>query len=60
MCEKPYRIYGHHGWQNHGMICCRQFLTKDEKIRHLEEYKKWLEQEAKGVSETIDEIKEAS
>ena len=60
MCEETHRMYGHHGMQHHWMNCCRQFLTKDEKIKHLEEYKKWLEQEAKGVQETIDEIKKAS
>jgi hypothetical protein len=43
-----------------GICCGRQFLTKEEKIEHLEEYKKWLEQETKGVEETIQELKKAS
>jgi hypothetical protein len=43
-----------------GMHCGRQFLTKEEKIEHLEEYKKWLENEKKGVEETINELKKAS
>jgi hypothetical protein len=55
MCHGQHRIYRHHGMQ-----CCRQFLTKDEKIEHLEEYKKWLEKEKKGVEETIEELKKAS
>jgi len=38
----------------------RHFPTKEEKIQHLEEYKKWLEKEAKGVEETIEDIKKAS
>jgi hypothetical protein len=38
----------------------RHFLTSDEKIEQLEEYKKWLENETKGVEEAIKKIKEAS
>ena len=40
--------------------CCehgRRFLTREEKIKHLEEYKKHLEQEVAGVAERIDELK---
>jgi hypothetical protein len=43
-----------------GMHCGRHFLTKQEKIEHLEEYKKWLEQETKGVEEAIQELIKAS
>lgn len=42
--------------------CCgeaRGFLTREEKIEALEEYKKSLENEAKGVSERINELKKA-
>ena len=35
----------------------RHFLTKEEKIEKLEEYKEWLENERNGVQETIDELK---
>jgi hypothetical protein len=42
------------------MMCFRQFPTKEEQIEHLEEYKKWLEQETKGVEEAIEKIKKAS
>jgi hypothetical protein len=55
MCHGP-----HGGHMMFRMYCGRQFLTKEEKIEHLEEYKKWLEQEAKGVEETIKELKKAS
>ena len=55
MCHGEHRMY-----RNHGMFCFRQFLTKEEKIEHLEEYKKWLEKEKKGVEETIEELKKAS
>ncbi len=55
MCYGPNRMHG-----NHGMDCCRHFLTKEEKIKHLEDYKKWLENEAKGVEEAINELKKAS
>jgi hypothetical protein len=46
---------------NCGVHCGgRHFLTKEEKIEHLEEYKKWLDSESQGVEETIAEIKKAS
>ncbi len=35
----------------------RGFLTKEEKIEMLEEYKKDLESEAKGVMERIAELR---
>jgi hypothetical protein len=47
-------------YRNHGMQCCRGFLTKEEKIEHLEEYKKWLEKEKQGVEEAIEDLKKAS
>jgi len=34
----------------------RSFLTKDEKIEILKEYKKNLESEAKGVAERIKDL----
>lgn len=39
--------------------CCqaRSFLTKEEKIEMLEEYRKELELEAKGVKEYIEQLK---
>jgi len=55
MCHGPNRMY-----RNHGMQCWRQFPTKEERIEHLEEYKKWLEKEKKGVEEAIEELKKAS
>ncbi len=36
----------------------RMFLTKEEKINHLNKYKEWLENEAKGVDEAIAKLKE--
>lgn len=41
------------------MNCCntRSFLTKEERIEVLEEYKESLEKEAKGVSEKIADLK---
>jgi len=42
-----------------GYGCCggeRQFLTKDEKLEMLKEYKENLEQEAKGVGESIKDL----
>lgn len=34
----------------------RNFLTKEEKIKLLKEYKENLEQEAKGVAERIKDL----
>jgi len=54
MCYGPQGMH-----RNHGMHCWRSFLTKEEKIEHLEEYKKWLEKETKGVEEAIENLKKA-
>lgn len=35
----------------------RRFLTKEEKIEWLEEYKSGLEKELAGVTERIEELK---
>ena len=35
----------------------RSFLTKEEKLELLQEYKASLEKEAKGVAERIQELK---
>ena len=40
--------------------CGRRFLTTEEKIERLEEYKKWLDNEGKGVEEAISKLKKAS
>ena len=44
----------------HGRHHGRQFLTTEEKIERLEEYKNWLDNESKGVEETIEKLKKAS
>jgi len=38
----------------------RSFLTKEEKIEMLKDYKDYLEKEAKGVEERIEELRKAS
>lgn len=43
-----------HKFGCHGGRC---FPTREEKIEMLEEYKKILEKEAKGVEETIEILK---
>jgi hypothetical protein len=52
----------HHGHGEENTCCCthhpRMFLTKEEKIQHLNEYKKWLDNESKGVDEAIAKLKE--
>ena len=52
----------HHGEEN--MCCCtdhghhgRLFLTKEERIKKLTEYKEWLDNESKGVEEAIAKLK---
>ena len=50
-------MHGH--GKAHGM-CCRSFLTKDEKVEWLKEYHDYLTKEAKGVSERIKELEKAS
>lgn len=46
-------------------MCCgsemegRRFLTTEEKVEKLQDYKKWLESEAKGVDESIKKLKKA-
>jgi hypothetical protein len=42
-----------------GMVHPRMFLTKEEKIIHLNKYKEWLQNEAKGVDEAIAKLKQA-
>lgn len=49
MCGIHY--HGHHG---------RQFLTTEEKIERLKEYKSWLDNESKGVEEAIERLEKAS
>ena len=41
--------------------CCggRGFLTREEKLEALEEYKNSFEQEVKGVSEKVNELRKA-
>ena len=48
----------HHGEED---MCCsthhgRHFPTKEEKLKKLTEYKNWLDNESKGVSEAIEEL----
>lgn len=51
----------HHGKES--ACCCiphsRMFLTKKEKIEHLNKYKEWLENEAKAVDEAITQLRKA-
>lgn len=57
MCHEQYRMHGMHHMH---CDCGRHFLTKEEKIERLEEYKKWLDNESKGVQEVIDKLKKTS
>jgi len=54
------------GGKNMRYECCseyeqgRNFLTKEEKIEKLKEYKDWLDSESKGVDEAITDLKKAA
>jgi hypothetical protein len=43
--------------------CCRDsgraFLTREEKVERLTDYKDWLSHELKGVEEAISDLKKA-
>ena len=49
-----------------GYGCCgsemegRRFLTRDEKVEMLKEYKDSLEKEVRGIAERIKELEKAS
>ena len=50
---------------NCNTVCCgeyskRNFLSKEEKIEKLKEYKDWLDAESKGVEEVIKDLKKAA
>jgi hypothetical protein len=54
-----------HGGDNMGYGCCgvgvegmRRFLTKEEKISLLKEYKGDLEKEVQGIKEKIKDLEE--
>jgi hypothetical protein len=56
----PTFILRHVGLQGGVEVMCdggRRFLTKEERIEWLEEYKGNLENELKGVTERIEELK---
>lgn len=40
--------------------CGRHFLTTEEKIKKLKEYKSWLDNESKVVDETITKLEKAN
>jgi len=55
--------WGHHRKfhkRHHAKYEGRHFLTTEEKITRLEEYKEWLDNESKGVAEAIEKLKKAS
>jgi hypothetical protein len=62
---KPTLIGGENKmYDNEEMGCCgmhhpRMFLTKEERITHLNKYKEWLQNEAKGVDEAIAKLQQA-
>ena len=57
MCKERYMMFGMHNLHCH---YGRNYLTKEEKMEHLKEYKNWLEKEKKGVEEKIEELNKVS
>lgn len=57
MVNKMHGTHGQHGCYGYGF---RNFLTKEERIEILKEYKESLESEAKGVSEKIKELEKGN
>jgi len=61
MCERnPW----HHDFHQGPMGCCcgdfhRHFISKKERLSHLEEYRQGLLDEIKAVEEIIEELKKA-
>jgi hypothetical protein len=43
-----------HGHGDH--MCGRHFFTKEERVEVMQRYKEWLEKEAKGVEEAIEQL----
>ena len=61
---RPISVGGENTYEHDETTCCgmthqRMFLTKEERITHLNKYKEWLQNEAKGVDEAIAKLKEA-
>ena len=53
--------HGHGMGRHYNIMCCwRNFITNEEKIEHLKQYKKSLENEIKGVEEIIEKLKKAN
>jgi hypothetical protein len=50
---------GFHG-KHHAKYQGRRFLTTEEKIARLKEYKEWLDNESRGVAEAIEKLEKAS
>jgi hypothetical protein len=48
-----------HGCNCEGGHDGRRFLTKDERMEMLNEYKDWLDNESKGVAEAIADLKKS-
>ncbi len=57
--EVKTNMYNHEEMNCCGEMHPRMFLTKEERITHLNKYKEWLQNEAKGVDEAIAKLKEA-
>ncbi len=61
-CDCPRHTPAHRGVQHHEGGCCssghrRQFPTRDEIIRDMENYLQQIKAEAQGVEERIAELR---
>ena len=60
MHHGEHMCHGKHHGMHHGRYHGRRFLTTEEKIERLQEYKEWLDNESKGVEEAILKLKKTN
>jgi len=60
MHHEEFMCHGRHHGMHKGKYQGRRFLTTEEKIERLQEYKEWLDNESKGVEEAILKLQKTS
>ena len=60
MHHGEFMCHGRHHGIYKGKYQGRRFLTTEEKIERLQEYKEWLDNESKGVEEAILKLQKTS
>ncbi len=53
--------HGHHPGKGKGHCGCgRHFLSREEKVEKMKQYREWLVKETKGVDEAIAELEKGA